>query len=316
MTRKTETQLKERQSAESLTQVNLWKDYRAYEHLGVDYARQWVEFWQRQVKHFEEEENHCVRQAKQVEKDSTRQMLNGSAYRCHSWAEDIQKHVEEARKQVRPAEARLTWIEQQLSTFLAECGVSTMEVFTSDHLQDQVMPRKRASSSGQATLKNLRFDRSSRPILRGKIYTPTSSDRRETKLKASSALDPVRSAVFKKPSTKSRSVRPSNQGTQQSQSQSAEHTIVASNSNARKRRRSKRLLTLQTKTSWRDEESTPLRPFRPLKVIKGTVSAAINAKRHSAGRQKTMQQSAFVATKTRSGRQAKKPERLGFGPSR
>ena len=178
------------------------------------------------------------------------------------------------------------------------------------------MARKRASKSDHITLKNLRFDRSNRSILRSKIYTPTSPGRRERKLKASSAFDPIRSTVFKKPFTKSRKMRPSKQNTQQSQSQSAEHTIVASNSNARERRRSKRLLALQAKTSWRGEENPPLRPFRPLKVTKSTVSAAINAKRHSAGRQKTMRQSASVATKTRSGRQAKNSERLGFGSFR
>lgn len=241
---KTKIQTNERQSAESSIQVNLWKDYQAYELLKVDNAKQWVEFWQRQMRYFEKRENNCVRKV--------------TASRCHSWVEDMQKHVEEARKQVEPAETRLEWVKQQVSVLLAECTVSTMKTSTSDHLQNQVMPRKKATRSGQITLKNLRFDRSSRSILRSKIYTLISSDHRERKLKASSTLDSIRSAVFKKSSIKSRKVRSSKQNTQQFQSQSAEYTIVASNSNARERRRSKRSLTLQAKTSWRDEKNPSL----------------------------------------------------------
>lgn len=60
---KTEVQLEERQSAESPTQVNLWKDYRAYQQLEVGNAEQWVEFWRRQVEEFQDTENRCALQA-------------------------------------------------------------------------------------------------------------------------------------------------------------------------------------------------------------------------------------------------------------
>ena len=93
---KREVQLEERQCAESPTQVDIWKDHRAYQYLEVENTKQWVEFWQRQVKHFQQEEDLYARQG-----------TDGVAYRMHSEAENMQSHVEEARKQVGPAEARL-----------------------------------------------------------------------------------------------------------------------------------------------------------------------------------------------------------------
>lgn len=70
--KRTELQLEVQQSTETTTKVDLWKDYRAYQQLEVDNAKQWVEFWQRQVEHFQQKEDNCARQAKQAQKDSTR----------------------------------------------------------------------------------------------------------------------------------------------------------------------------------------------------------------------------------------------------
>ena len=135
---KTEVQLEERQSAESPTQVDLWKDYRTYLHMEVEDTKQCVEFWQQQVKHFQQEEDVYARQG-----------TDGVAYRMHSEAENMQSHVEEARKQVGPAEMRLEWVEQQLSALLAECAVSATQMSTSDRLEVQAKLPKRASRSGQ-----------------------------------------------------------------------------------------------------------------------------------------------------------------------
>ncbi len=44
MDRETEVQLKERHSAEGPTQVDLWREYRSYQQLEVENAKQWVEF--------------------------------------------------------------------------------------------------------------------------------------------------------------------------------------------------------------------------------------------------------------------------------
>ena len=162
---KTEVELEKRKSAESPTQVDLWEDYRAYQHLEVENAKQWVEFWQRQVEHFQQKEDNCARQAKQAEKDSTRQAMEDYAYRHHSEAEEMRSYLEEARKQVKPAEMRLQWVEQQLATLLAECAVSSAEVSTSHHLEAQAITPKRSSRSGQ--LKCLTSDRSGRSTLRG-----------------------------------------------------------------------------------------------------------------------------------------------------
>ena len=162
---KTEVQLEERQSAESPTQVDLWKDYRAYQHLELDNAKQWVEFWRRQVEEFQDTENRCALQG-----------WADTAERYHSEAEDARSCVEEARKQVGPAEMRLQWVEQQLSALLAECAVSSAEV----------------STSGQ--LKCLRSNRSGRSILRSN----PKPDKNKERALASSTLGPIHSSKVSK----------------------------------------------------------------------------------------------------------------------
>ncbi len=178
---KTEVQLEERQSAESPTQVDLWKDYRAYQQLEVDNAKQWVEFWRRQVAEFQDTENHCALQG-----------WASTAKRYHSEAEDARSYAEEARKQVGPPELRLKWAEQQLSAFLAECAVSTTEVSTSNPLEDQAMPPKRASKSSQTTLKDLRSNRSDKSVPR------SSHNNKKNRPSANSALGPIHSSKVSK----------------------------------------------------------------------------------------------------------------------
>ena len=146
---KTEVQLEKRQSAESLTQVDLWKDYQAYQHLEVDNVKQWVEFWRRQVEECQDTEN-C-------------QALQGwadTAERYHSKGERMKSHVDDARKQVGPAEMQLEWVQEQLSAILAECAVSTTQMSTYDRLEDQAKLPKRASRSGHTMLKDLSAPRS------------------------------------------------------------------------------------------------------------------------------------------------------------
>lgn len=59
--RRMEMQLEERQAAETTTQMELWKKYRAYQQVEVDKAKQWVEFWQRQVKRYQDKANDSAR---------------------------------------------------------------------------------------------------------------------------------------------------------------------------------------------------------------------------------------------------------------
>ena len=121
---KTEVQLEERQSAESPTQVDLWKDYRTYLHLEVENTKQWVEFWRRQVEECQDTENRCALQG-----------WASTAERYHSNGEKMKSHVEDARKQVGPAEMRLEWVEQQLSALLAEC-INLLHVHTPQDVQN------------------------------------------------------------------------------------------------------------------------------------------------------------------------------------
>ena len=221
---RTEVQLEERQSAESPTQVDLWKDYRAYQHLEVENAKQWVEFWQRQVEHFQQKEDNCARQAKQAEKDSTRQAMEDYAYRHHSEAEEMRSYLEEARKQVKPAEMRLQWVEQQLSTLLAECAVSSAEVSTSHHLEAQAITPKRSSRSGQ--LKCLTSDRSGRSTLRGN----QKPDKNKKRASAKSALGPIHSSKVSKAAGRKtpRPQRPSKIPAERDDGQDQGHNITIS----------------------------------------------------------------------------------------
>ncbi|KAL9124035.1 MAG: hypothetical protein Q9217_006595, partial [Psora testacea] len=145
---RTGVQLEGQQSTDITTQVELWKDFRAYRQLEVENAKQWVEFWQRQLEDFRDREDRCVRQG-QTE----------VAYRLHSKAKDARSYVKEAQKQVRPAEVQLKWAEEQLSALITENAVSVTEVSIFDHLEDQAKLPKRASRSSQTALKNLRSNR-------------------------------------------------------------------------------------------------------------------------------------------------------------
>ena len=112
----------------------------------------------------------------------------------HSEAENMQSHVEEARKQVGPAEARLEWVEQQLSALLAGCVISTTQMSTSDRREDQAKLPKRTSKSGQTTLKDLRSNRSDKSAPRN------NHDNKKNRASAKSALVPIHSSKVSKAS--------------------------------------------------------------------------------------------------------------------
>lgn len=178
---KTEVQLEEQQSAETTTQVKLWKDYRAYQQVEVDNAKQWVEFWQRQVKYFEDGENLCALQG-----------ADGEASGHHSEAEDARSYGKEAREQVGPPESRLKWVEEQLSAILPGRAVSTTEISTSNYLEDQAKLPKRASRSAQTTFKDLISNRSNGSAPR------SNHDKKKKHASAGSALDPIHSSKVSK----------------------------------------------------------------------------------------------------------------------
>ena len=71
---------------------------------------------------------------------------------------------------------QLQWVEDQLSALLAERAVSTIEVSTSNHLDDQAKLPKRASRSGQTTLKDIRSNRSD------KLAPRSNHDKKKSKL--------------------------------------------------------------------------------------------------------------------------------------
>ncbi len=171
---RTEVQLEEQQSAETPIPVELWKDYRAYQQLEVENAKQWVEFWQRQMQEFQDTENRCALE------DNT-----STAERYHSRAEDARSYIEEMRKQVQPAEMRLEWIEEQLSALLANRADSMIQVSMSDRLEVQAKRLKRTSRSFPTTLKDVRSNRS------GKSAPRSNHDKEKNGALANPALGPV-----------------------------------------------------------------------------------------------------------------------------
>ncbi|KAL9024567.1 MAG: hypothetical protein Q9196_006425 [Gyalolechia fulgens] len=160
-------QLEEQSSTATTTHVMLWEDYRTYQQLQVENTRQWVEFWQRQAESFQKIVTRLILQGQ----------IDGTEKRYHSKAEDARSYMEEARKQVRPAEMRLEWVEQQLSDVLAECAVSTTE--------------------GQATLRYNRSDQSGPRSKHGK---------KNIRASVKSALDPIHPSKISK--VNRRKVRP------------------------------------------------------------------------------------------------------------
>ena len=233
---RTEVQLEERQAAETTTQVDLWKEYRAYQQVEVDNAKQWVEFWQRQVKYYQDEENDSARFDK------------SQAIRMHSIAEGMKPYIEDARKQVKPAEIRLEWVEQQLSALLTESAISSAEVSTSDHPEAQVITPQRSLRSGQ--IKGLGSDRSSRSTLRSN----QNPDNNKKRASAKSALGPIHSSKVSKAAGRKthRSRRPSKipAGHDDGQDQVSNTTISPSLPSDNAPRRSSRLFNSEQRTGF------------------------------------------------------------------
>ncbi len=100
----------------------------------------------------------------------------------------MKSYVEDARKQVGPAEMQLEWVEQQLSAILA---VSTTQMSTYDHLEDQAKLPKRAPRSGHTTFKDLRSNQSDRSA-------PRSNQNKRKFPSAKSALGPIYSSKISK----------------------------------------------------------------------------------------------------------------------
>lgn len=178
---RTEVQLQEQQSAETTAQAQLWKDYRAYQQLEVDNAKQWVEFWQRQEKEFQDAANDCALQG-----------YTDGVLRFRYGAEDARSTGEEARKRVRPTETRLEWVEQQLGALLAEAVALTTEASPSDRPEDQPKMPKRASRLGRTSLKDLRSDRSN------ELAPRSNHGKKNIRASANSALDPIHSSRISK----------------------------------------------------------------------------------------------------------------------
>ncbi|KAI4145790.1 MAG: hypothetical protein LQ341_002268 [Variospora aurantia] len=171
---KTEAQPEGGHSAKIKTQVELWKDYRAYQQLEVDNAKQWVEFWQRHVEENYDFEKHQI------------------PWGWETVADRSQSFLDEAWNQVLFQQMRLEWVEQQLSALLAAPVVSTTEASPSDRLDHQLKMPKSASRSGQTSLKDLRSNRSNR------LAPRSNHGEKNIRASATSALDPIHSSKVSK----------------------------------------------------------------------------------------------------------------------
>lgn len=217
--RSTEIQLEQDYSAEDTTQIRLWKDYRAYRQLEVENAKHWVEFWQWQVEDCQETANSCAREAEErpdIGRHDLRRAKATSA-RYRSIAKDMKSYAEDARKQVRPAEIRLEWAEQQLAVLLGESPVPTTETALSDHLKGRPQRSERTSSPGQTALKNPRSNQPAQPTRR------SARQKNENYTSAHPALGPIntsrvsKSCGRKAPRRRRQSTVPPEHGDDQSQ---------------------------------------------------------------------------------------------------
>lgn len=214
--------------------------------------------------------------------------------------EELQLNVEEAESKVQLYEKVLRWIEQQRITKATEQAVSNHDMETVT-------------------------DQNSMP-------TPTSPGCRNIKEKTCAPLRPVRSAVFKKPTTKLRSL----QSTRRNALQAFETTPTVSNMlrgqgipapqvESTAATKEGTLLRLSCKAAKTTMKITPLRPFCPRKVTKttknvskGEASATTEAKMLSSGRShrpREVHECTYKVEKRRSGRKVKKPKRWGFEPT-
>ena len=123
---------------------------------------------------------------------TARQGLKNEACRHHSSAEEMRSCLAEMRKQVKPTEMRLYWVEQQFSALLQECAISSAEVSTSDHPEAQAKTLKRSTRSGQ--LKGFRSDRSGRSTLRSN----QKSDNNKNGASGNPTLGPMHSSKVSK----------------------------------------------------------------------------------------------------------------------
>ncbi|KAL8711502.1 MAG: hypothetical protein Q9220_004160 [cf. Caloplaca sp. 1 TL-2023] len=126
----TEVQPEQQQVADTTISIKLWRDYCAYQQLEVINAKQWVEFWQRQMEDCQQRENHCKLQG-----------WAALARRYHFSGEDMKSRQKDARKKVHPIEMRLEWVEQQLSVLVRECdnaSVTRKSTTRSKHRKNKV----------------------------------------------------------------------------------------------------------------------------------------------------------------------------------
>ncbi|KAL8789112.1 MAG: hypothetical protein Q9195_006978 [Heterodermia aff. obscurata] len=148
----TGVQLDKEQSTTSSSYVDLWKDYRVYQQLEVEKAKQWVKFWQRQAQ---------------------------------KWQEVVAEGGEKMREQVRPAELQLQWVEEQLSALLTEHASLMTQVSTSNRLEGQAKRPRSTTRLGQTTVKDLK---SKRP---DKSTRQSHQDKKKNRASADSTLDPM-----------------------------------------------------------------------------------------------------------------------------
>lgn len=243
----------------------------------------WIEFQNYHLELYERLESDLQNKKKALE--AARKKLEiGATEDADMGVEIFQGRVEVDETKIRQYKKLLRWIEQQRMTRVTK---STARIYA---------PRNghRANSTTAPTF----------PRCRKRIKT------------SSSPLDPVRSAVSKQPSIKRKSWRLSKLGALQSQS--ARYATL--NSKVPDPRRSKRIPELEAKASRHGKGRMPLRPFRPQKVskaarttTKANVPAAVKAKLQLTD---WSNRSASEVKKTRSGRQTRRPKRLGFDPAR
>ena len=148
-------------------------------------VKKMIEFWQRQANFYQQIQKKCWQMMrKHYKKNFMTDILNfnelgdkaqryrfyakkkAHAQKYRSHAETKRSHAEGAQQQVKSAELRLKWIKQQIQSILSKQSVLLIKTSTSDQLQTQIKSQKTTSKSDQSALRNLRYKRADKSIVR------------------------------------------------------------------------------------------------------------------------------------------------------
>jgi len=173
------------QSADGLSNYNLWKEYENFQQSKVDNQKHWVEDWHRKKNCRLRDYHASVQLATNTLQEKADGRIQPARYNtilqeaklyvccALDGVDECQARKEEAQEQVEVAETRLIWMKQQLPAIFAECTVSAANLSTPDHLVD---PDSLSEAASETVIKS-QLARSSKSTTRGNPRVSKSNKR-------------------------------------------------------------------------------------------------------------------------------------------